>query len=127
MVDELEAGRSMLGELTAVLESRPALLAAELARRGTEFVVVGGVARWLRDGHGRPRDLDIVVTPGSVTALVTELSGLGVPARAASLLRCRHVHFDTGWGPLDVFVDEDCPGFGPVLVAGVPVSVQVAP
>jgi len=37
------------------------------------------------------------------------------------------VHFDTGWGPLDVFVDEDCPVFGPVLVDGVPVSVLVAP
>lgn len=117
----------MLGEVMAVLESRPALLAAELARRGAEFVVVGGAARWLRDGRGRPRDLDIVVTPASATALVTQLNGLGVPARVASLLRCRHVHLDTGWGPLDVFVDKDFPVFGPVFVDGVSVSVLVAP
>ena len=65
------------------------------------------------------------MTPASATALVTQLSGLGVQARVASLLRCRHVHFDTGWGPLDVFVDEDCPVF--VLVDGIPVSVLVAP
>ena len=108
------------------LPCRPALLAAELARCGAAVVVVGGTARWLRSGAGRPRDLDVVVDPSSVPTLVRALAALGVAARAAAVLRCRDVRFATGWGPLDVFVD-DRPPSTTVLVQGVPVAVRVAP
>ena len=104
---------------------RPALLAAELARCGAVVVVVGGTARWLRAGAGRPRDLDVVVDPSSVPALVRALAALGVAARAPAVLRCRDVQLATGWGPLDVFVGE-CPPSTTVLVEGVPVAVMVA-
>ena len=104
---------------------RPALLAAQLTRCGAAVVVVGGTARWLRSGGGRPRDLDVVVDPLSVPALVRALAALGVAARVVAVLRCRDVRFDTGWGPLDVFVD-DCPPSTAVLVEGVPVAVMVA-
>jgi hypothetical protein len=50
---------------------------------------------------------------------------LGVAARAAAVLRCRDVRFATGWGPLDVFVD-DRPPSTTVLVEGVPVAVMAA-
>jgi len=106
---------------------RPALLAAELARRGAQIVVVGGSARLLRSGLGHPRDLDVAVTPDSVPALVAALNDVGVPARAASLMRCRTVRYQTGWGPLDVFVAQVRSACGPVVVDGVSVSVEVAP
>jgi hypothetical protein len=50
---------------------------------------------------------------------------MGVAARAEAVLRCRDVRFATGWGPLDVFVD-DCPPSTTVLVEGVPVAVRAA-
>lgn len=127
MADDGRAERLLISEAADPSECRPALLAAELAWRGAEVVVVGGSARWLRAAVGDPRDLDVVVTPDSVPALVAALNDLGVPAQAASLTRCRQVRFQTGWGPLDVFVEEDPPACGPVLVDGVPVCTEVAP
>ena len=111
------------------LACRPAQLAAELTRRGADAVVVGGTARWLcsgllRSGPLRPRDLDLVVEPTAVEALVSSLAELQVPARVAPVLRCRDVRFETAWGPLDVFVDAR-PAARPVLVEGVPVAVLV--
>ena len=108
----------------ADLACRPAQLAAELTRRGADAVVVGGTARWLRSGLLRPHDLDLVVEPTAVEALVSSLAELQVPARVAPVLRCRDVRFETAWGPLDVFVDAR-PTARPVLVEGVPVAVLV--
>ncbi|TQL59675.1 hypothetical protein [Oryzihumus leptocrescens] len=121
------ADRLLTSDAADVPWCRPALLAAELARRGAPVVVVGGSARWMRTGLGDPRDLDVVVTPESVPALVATLNDVGVPARAASLMRCRTVRYQTGWGPLDVFVAQVRPAYGPVVVDGVPVGTAVAP
>lgn len=121
------AERQLTSEAALASGCRPALFAAELAWRGAQVVVVGGTARWLRAALGHPRDLDVVVTPDAVPALAAALNDLGVPAQAASLMRCRQVRFQTGWGPLDVFVEEDPPAWGPVLIDGVPVCAEVAP
>jgi NADPH-dependent ferric siderophore reductase len=104
---------------------RPAVLAAELARRGADVVVVGGTARWLRGAKQRPRDLDVVVDPASVPALVDALESLAVPVHLTTLLRCRDVRIDTPWGPLDVFVGPR-PTSSTVLVEGVQVATLAA-
>jgi hypothetical protein len=83
---------------------RPVRLALELGRLGADVVVVGGTARLLREGCGEPHDLDVVVEPAGVDSLVAALAFLGVPVTAQSLLRCRDVHLDTAWGPVDVFL-----------------------
>lgn len=89
--------------------SRPAFLAAELARAGAEVVVVGGTASWLRSKAGWPRDLDVVVADGEVARLVQVLRTLGVQARTSAVLDGRAVRLSTAWGPLDVFVDVPPP------------------
>jgi len=103
---------------------RGALLAAELVCNGADLVVVGGSARWLRHGGVRPRDLDVVVPPLSIPALVVALARLDVDTDPAVLLRCGNAHLDTAWGPLDVFVATTTPRGGPVSVDGVAVAVQ---
>lgn len=102
------------------------MLAAQLSRCGADVVVVGGAARWLRSGRGRSRDLDVVVEPASVPGLVAALADLGVAARAAAVLRCRNVRFNTGWGALDGFF-ADRPASSPVLVGCALVAVEVSP
>ena len=71
--------------------------------------MVGGAARWLRGVHRVPRDLDVVVTPGQVPALVEALAGLGITASGQWLARAREAALRTGWGPLDVFVRTAAP------------------
>ena len=100
-------------------------LAVELSRRGAHFVVVGGAARRL--AHGRsapdPRDLDVVVASDDVDAFAAAARALGCDLTAARLRRCRDVHVDTAWGPLDVFV-TDVPVV--VVAAGEPALRVVA-
>jgi len=74
-------------------------------------------------GRGYPRDLDVAVTPGAVTRLVTALAALRVPAESAALVDRRELRFATGWGPLDVFVGIP-PSSELVLVEGAPVAVE---
>lgn len=64
---------------------RGTLLAAELVCNGADLVVVGGSARWLRHGGVRPRDLDVVVAPRSISALVVALARLDVDTDPAAL------------------------------------------
>ncbi|GAA2470529.1 hypothetical protein [Terrabacter carboxydivorans] len=88
------------------VSSRPARLAAELHRRGAQFVVVGSTARWLTAGGGSPRDLDVAVCPVDLPALARALDSLGVRTTVDRLARGGQSHVDTSWGPLDVFVDD---------------------
>jgi NADPH-dependent ferric siderophore reductase len=88
------------------LSQRPLQLAVALARTGVEVTVVGGLARRLHGADHRPRDLDVVVDPTGVPALLAALETLGVvtPPR---LRTCTTLA--TSWGPLDVFVASHPP------------------
>lgn len=100
------------------------MLAVELVRLGADVVVVGGTARLLREGHGNPHDLDVVVADADVPGLVAGLRALGASATDAALRRCRDIRVETAWGPLDVFVAAR-PASGPVRVHGVDLAVAV--
>lgn len=104
------------------LAIRPARLAYALSGEGVRFVVVGGAARLLSLGVGRPRDLDIVVDEPDLPELVSALGALGVPASVALLARARQCRLDSFWGPLDVFVEAP-PTSHPVRLAGLTVMV----
>lgn len=105
-------------------DRRELLLAVELTRLGAGFVVVGGMARLLRQGYGDPHDLDVVVADCDVTGLVAALRLLGATATDEALRRCRDVRVDTAWGPLDVFVARR-PVALTVRVDGVDLAVAV--
>ena len=77
------------------LAMRPARLAYALSGEGVRFVVVGGAARLLSLGVGRPRDLDVVVDEPDLPELVSALGALGVPANVASLARARQCRLDS--------------------------------
>lgn len=94
---------------------RPVALALELDALGAAFVVVGSTAAMLRGVDVRPADLDVVVEPVDVAAFGAAVRALGGSVSDARLLRCRDVHVDTAWGPLDVFVSA-CPSDRPVRV-----------
>lgn len=115
-----------MGQVVPEWDCRPALLAAELARRGANVVVIGGTARWLQSNRWQPRDLDVVVTTDAVLSLVEALTSLGVATDESAVLRCRQMHFQTGWGPLDVFVEEGAPAFERVLADWLPQPIMVA-
>lgn len=83
---------------------RSVALARELDALGASFVVVGSTALALRGRDVRPADLDVVVHTDEVEALVRAVRALGGDLTSPRLLRCRDVHVDTAWGPLDVFV-----------------------
>jgi hypothetical protein len=87
---------------------RPVALALELDALGAAFVVVGSTAAMLRGCDVRPADLDVVVEPADASAFVAAVRSLGGGLSDAQLRRCRDVHVDTAWGPLDVFVAA-CP------------------
>jgi hypothetical protein len=97
---------------------RSTALAVELVKRGARLIVVGGTARWLRDGLRWPRDLDVVVPSREVPQLVTALAQIGVHISEATLLRRRDVALTSPWGPLDVFVRDRLPPAGPIHVGG---------
>lgn len=102
---------------------RPVALALELEALGASFVVVGSTARAVRGLDVRPADLDVVVRLRDVDAFVVAVRALGGDLTAARLRRCRDVHVDTAWGPLDVFV-TDVPVV--VVAAGEPALRVVA-
>lgn len=99
------------------LAMRPVRLACALRRGGARFVIVGGAARLLASGVGRPRDLDIVVDEADLRELVCVLGEIGILAGVASLARTRQRRLDSFWGPLDVFVEPPPPSW-PWGVAG---------
>lgn len=88
---------------------RPVALALEADALGARFVVVGGAARALLGRAGTPRDLDVVVADDDVEAFADAVHLLGGRLTAPALRRCRDVHVDTAWGPLDVFVADPPP------------------
>jgi hypothetical protein len=102
---------------------RPLELARQLVRCGAVIVVVGGAARRLRGGAELARDLDLVVEPVDVDALVLALARCGTRVTRASLLRCRDVSLATAWGPVDVFVAVAPPA---LVVSVGDVDVRVA-
>lgn len=83
---------------------RPVALALQLHRHGASFVVVGSAAAALRGEPARPADLDVVVHPDDAGDFVSAVRALGGDLGLPQLRRCRDVHVDTAWGPLDVFL-----------------------
>ncbi|WP_133765087.1 hypothetical protein [Amnibacterium kyonggiense] len=106
--------------MTGVRQVQLALLLTDL---GAPCVIAGGTARLLRGATHIPRDLDLVVTRRETTQMRAILQRFAIRSS-----RARHADMfgwsvSTSWGQVDVFVQDDLPGWHLVEVDGLEMRV----